>query len=448
MGSDHSSNNSLVETQFQSHPHWPEVKVCIEKLQSSGFKTYIVGGAVRDALLGIKPKDIDLVTDATPDQVQNLFPKSIDIGKAFGIIMLPAGAEKIEIATFRKDYEYKDGRRPTKIEFSSEKEDALRRDFTINALFYDFKSKKIIDYVDGLKDLAEQKINCVGDAKKRFAEDHLRILRALRFSAQLGFTIEEKTYAEILINYKLCIKTSKERITDEMRKMTLAKNTAAGFQQLIETGLFVLFFPEHTFVHDKAYQDILISGLQRMQSMGRLSFILSWMNWIQLKFQLKTAPQDSDKIRHEDNDNLQNEIQWEFTEKTFPHFLLSKEIKQEMNFLYEGMLSIASGTREAFLLLDDALGPLLTELSFIASDNNLFQRAEIQKTVDLYLRSINTSGALPKPWLDGEDLIHMGFIPSPRLGTVLKDLYLRQLNREFHSPLEAKIWVNEQVKKM
>ena len=191
----------------------------VARLQSAGFAAFWVGGCVRDFLLGREPQDFDIVTDARPEQVEKLFKKTIPVGKKFGVIIVVEEGHQFQVATFRAEADYQDGRRPEKIIFANAEADAMRRDFTVNGLFYDPLTKKIHDWVGGEKDLRAKIIRTIGSPEERFGEDHLRLLRAVRFAAQLNFAIEAKTFAAI---QKLAPKIkviSAERVRDELIKL-------------------------------------------------------------------------------------------------------------------------------------------------------------------------------------------------------------------------------------
>ena len=184
-----------------------------------GFAAFWVGGCVRDFLLGREPQDFDIATDAKPEQVEKLFKRTIPVGKKFGVIIVVEGGHQFQVATFRAEADYQDGRRPEKIIFANAEADALRRDFTVNGLFYDPLTEKIHDWVGGEKDLRAKIIRTIGEPEERFGEDHLRLLRAVRFAAQLNFEIEPKTFAAI---QKLAPKIkliSAERVRDELIKL-------------------------------------------------------------------------------------------------------------------------------------------------------------------------------------------------------------------------------------
>ena len=191
----------------------------VARLQQAGFAAFWVGGCVRDFLLGRAPQDFDIATDARPEQVEQLFRKTIPVGKKFGVIIVVAGGQQFQVATFRAEADYQDGRRPEKIVFANAEADASRRDFTVNGLFYDPITKKTHDWVGGEKDLRARIIRTIGAPEERFGEDHLRLLRAVRFAAQLNFEIEAKTFAAIKTLAPKIKLISAERVRDELVKL-------------------------------------------------------------------------------------------------------------------------------------------------------------------------------------------------------------------------------------
>jgi len=220
----------------------------VRKLRDGGFEAFWAGGCVRDKLLGRTPKDYDVATNATPPQIRKIFGhrRTLAIGAAFGVITVlgPESAGMIEVATFRKDAAYSDGRHPDHVTFSSAKEDAARRDFTINGLFYDPLEDRVIDYVGGQDDLARRKIRAIGNPRERFAEDKLRLLRAVRFSATFDFALDEETRAAIGEMADQISVVSPERIAMEMRRMLVDPSRVAAVRLLIETNLAAAVLPE------------------------------------------------------------------------------------------------------------------------------------------------------------------------------------------------------------
>lgn len=218
----------------------------IKKLKQANFTAYFAGGCVRDMLLGLHPKDFDIVTDATPTQIEKLFSHTIPVGKKFGVILVIENGHHFEIATFRSDSGYSDGRRPDAVIFTHPENDAKRRDFTINGMFYDPIEEKYLDYVGGQKDLDAHLIRFIGNAEERILEDHLRLLRAIRFKNQFDFQYEPETYSAVKKYAPLILeKVSRERIRDEFVKMLLDKTKPSmAFEDMSHLGLLKLIIPE------------------------------------------------------------------------------------------------------------------------------------------------------------------------------------------------------------
>jgi tRNA nucleotidyltransferase/poly(A) polymerase len=219
----------------------------VKRLREAGHVAYFAGGCVRDMLLGLEPKDYDVATDAPPDRVRQLFTNTQAVGAAFGVILVRQRKSVIEVATFRTDLEYKDGRRPEGVVFTTAEEDAKRRDFTINGLFFDPIENKVIDYVGGHEDLKRKVIRAIGDPHQRLAEDHLRMLRAIRFAARFAFEIEKETLAAIRENAPKLAQISPERIGEELRAMLRPPTRKRAYALLRESGLMnvvMRFMPE------------------------------------------------------------------------------------------------------------------------------------------------------------------------------------------------------------
>jgi putative nucleotidyltransferase with HDIG domain len=217
----------------------------IAKLRSAGHKAYLVGGCVRDLLLGSTPKDYDIATDARPDRIMDLFPGSGRVGAHFGVVLVRDFFEQVEVATFRSDHEYMDGRHPEQVRFECDpREDVLRRDFTINGLMMDPETGCVLDFVDGRADLADRIVRAIGDPGARFREDHLRMLRAIRFAARFDFQIEPKTFDAIKRDPALILKVSNERVRDELVRILTEGGASRGFEMLDESGLLAVLLPE------------------------------------------------------------------------------------------------------------------------------------------------------------------------------------------------------------
>jgi tRNA nucleotidyltransferase/poly(A) polymerase len=248
----------------------------IKQLHAAGFTALWAGGCVRDSLLGRQPKDYDVATDATPDQVRNLFghKRTLAIGASFGVIsVLPSAASRptgnqkldpIEVATFRRDGGYSDGRHPDSVEYTDAREDALRRDFTINGMFFDPLKDEVIDFIGGREDLAAGLIRAIGDPAKRIEEDKLRMLRGVRFAATYDFSMEAKTLTAIQKDAHQISAVSSERIGNELQRMLAHPNKSIAAERLIETGLLAQVLPNQWNANIQTVTDQGIAQLKRL----------------------------------------------------------------------------------------------------------------------------------------------------------------------------------------
>lgn len=216
----------------------------VEKLRLHGHEAFFAGGWVRDFLLRLKPKDIDIATDARPDEIRRLFPNSHAVGAQFGVIQVHRYGRVYEVATFRSDHAYLDGRHPSAVTFSGPEQDARRRDFTINGLFYDPIADRLIDYVHGRNDIQNRIIQTIGDPRVRFAEDKLRILRAIRFACNLNFKISPETWSAIQSLAAEILQVSWERIRNELTQILTGPAPGLGLDMLHESGLLPHILPE------------------------------------------------------------------------------------------------------------------------------------------------------------------------------------------------------------
>jgi poly(A) polymerase len=223
---------------------YPVAASIVQKLREHGFVAYFAGGCVRDALQEVAPKDIDIATSARPEQVQELFHRTVAVGIQFGVVRVLAGDMEFEVATFRSDGVYLDGRHPSEVRFSTPEQDALRRDFTINGMFYDPASDRVIDYVNGRDDLSSKLIRAIGQPSARFGEDRLRMLRAIRFASTLTFEIESGTWSAIRTDAQEISIVSPERIRDELLKILVNPQRLRGFDLLDQSGLLRVILPE------------------------------------------------------------------------------------------------------------------------------------------------------------------------------------------------------------
>jgi len=216
----------------------------VRRLREAGFEAFWAGGCVRDRLLGREPEDYDIAASARPEEVERLFPRTLHIGRAFGVTAVLTGPWQFQVSAFRAEGRYLDGRHPESVTFADARADALRRDFTVNGLFYDPLEERLFDWVGGQEDLRRRLIRAIGEPRERFREDHLRLLRAVRFAAQLDFQIEEKTFLAAREGAPLIRRVSAERIRDELLKLFRPPHAARGLDLLRESGLLREILPE------------------------------------------------------------------------------------------------------------------------------------------------------------------------------------------------------------
>ncbi len=216
----------------------------VNRLRTAGFAAYLAGGCVRDRILGLKAKDYDIATDARPESVARLFDNTVAVGARFGVMLVVLDGEQFEVATFRAEAGYADGRRPSAVRFGTLEEDVKRRDFTIGGMYLDPATGRIIDQVGGMRDLRAGVIRAIGDPELRFAEDHLRMLRAVRFAARLNFTIDSATWSGIQRSASKISQIAAERVGEEVMMIMTQGGAALGLDLLVDSGLAAVIIPE------------------------------------------------------------------------------------------------------------------------------------------------------------------------------------------------------------
>jgi len=218
----------------------------IRQLRQRGHEAYLVGGCVRDMVMKIEPSDYDIATSAPPAEIMKIFPHTEPIGAQFGVVLVIYRGHPFEVATFRSDEAYVDGRRPSGVTFTDARTDVLRRDFTINGLLYDPMDGRVLDYVSGQQDIRDRIVRAIGDPQKRFEEDKLRLLRAVRFGARLGYSIEPATWAAVCRMAPEIRRVSAERIREELSRILTEGQAAAGFRMLEDSGMLAQILPDIT----------------------------------------------------------------------------------------------------------------------------------------------------------------------------------------------------------
>ena len=376
-------------------------------LKGAGFTAYFAGGCVRDRELGIEPADYDVATDATPEQIAGVFPSARGVGEAFGVMLVRMGGRTIEVATFRSEGGYIDGRRPTEVRFTNAREDAQRRDFTINGLFEDPATGEVIDYVDGRADIAARRLRAIGDADARFREDRLRTLRAARFAARFALSVDPDT-AEAARRYAPDLAgVSRERVGQELRKM-LAHPTRAEGLALVER--WRLDAPALLEPHSEG-------DLARVRALpARASFAESLAAW------------QLDRVARNAAHGLSD---W-----TAALVLSNREAAElaETASLVAWIRESWSGARKSGRKRRAARATFAAAVAIRAAEDPV-HAAEVEACVEA-LRG-DPGGLSPAPLVTGDDLIAAGLAAGPRFRDLLERAYDRQLECEVQSREEA-----------
>lgn len=394
-----------MQSLLQSHPHWPAVESIYHKLQAHGYKAFLAGGCVRDALLGIAANDLDLATDASPEKVESLFNKTVNVGKSFGVMRVIVEGADIEVATFRNDGTYSDGRRPENVVFSSPEEDAHRRDFTVNALFYDLATAQVLDYVEGQKDLKAGILRTVGEAERRFEEDRLRLLRAARFSAQLNFALEPVSFAAVKKMAAKVNSVSGERIRDEMIKLLKTEHADRGLQVMKDTGLMGVLFPFRLRKNDWVKSPLATEAWQRLALFVRSAQgaeLAPVLDLLKLSSRDRRAIEDAWKVWND------------------PQVVLKNSLGKQLQMLAK----------------DGAVFALRILLS-----------ESVEKTAieTLLAEWKSWQEVLPRPFLNGEDV--KGRLTGPAIGVCLDKAFEQQLERQLQSRDEALLWLKKYLER-
>ena len=413
-----------------------EVRQVLTTLYNAGFEAYLVGGSVRDFIRGQPIKDYDIATSAHPDDIEKLFPKVLAIGRAFGVMKVIAeNGREIEVATFRKESDYKDHRHPSSVTFSDVKADASRRDFTVNALYYDLKTGQILDLFGGLDDLKAKVIRAIGNPEERFIEDALRLLRAIRFSARFQFTIESETRAAIFRTAALISEVSIERIRDEVERMLTSSSCKQAFLDLEALGLMENVLPEisvakldqrkvsdqtvrvmaHLSAHSKSN-----SNSQTKEEPIAFYWALLYLPTLRLH-PVEKREVEAKKIAH--------------------RLKLSNESSEQMAYLVRETPKFkdAFSMREATLLrwMSEANFELLMrfhELDAVSYDGNL---AGLEFVKSIYPEAKRRFHS--KPLITGDDLVRLGMSPGRQFTEILRtieDLVLEGKLTESEQALE------------
>jgi tRNA nucleotidyltransferase/poly(A) polymerase len=427
----------------------------LRTLHAAGHEAWLVGGCVRDELRGAVPKDFDIATDARPEQVEAIFPKTIGVGKSFGVMLVLEGGEQFEVATFRAESGYTDGRRPDSVTFGDAEADALRRDFTINGIFLNPVTNELRDWVGGEADLKAGVLRTIGDPAERFGEDPLRLLRAVRFAAQLDFQIEPATFAAVQQHAENINRVSAERIRDELLKLFRPPHAARGLDLLRDSGLLAHVLPEMMLTigceqspeyhpEGDVYKHIRLM-LDKMPADAPAE--LPWTILLHDIAKPATASVGEDgRIHNYGHDKLGAEMaEVILVRLKFPR----KQIDEIVFTVREHMhLAVAPKMRKA------KLRRMLLRPTFeLELEQHRIDCLGSHAKLDIYnfLRAeqaaLGEMPALIKPLVTGRDLIELGIKPGPPMGKLLNEIRDHQLAEELSTREEALAWATEAKEK-
>jgi tRNA nucleotidyltransferase/poly(A) polymerase len=416
----------------------------IATLRGRGHKGYLVGGCVRDRLLGVVPKDFDIATDARPDQVVEYFPQARLVGAQFGVVLVGGGdGIQVEVATFRSEGVYSDGRRPDEVRFESDPAlDARRRDFTINGLMLDPFSGEVLDYVGGKADLETKLIRAIGDPDQRFREDHLRMLRAIRFAARLGFSIEDETFAAIRRAAHCITRISPERIRDELVKILTEGAARRGFELLDSCSLL-----EQVAVEIKAFQGVeqppeyhpegdvwthVMLMLERMRDPKPTLAVGVLLHDVGKPATFRIA----ERIRFDGHAEVGAAIAKDWLGRyRFSNEDMEQVISLVANHMrFKDVRQMRLSTLKRFLRLPHFDQHLeLHRLDCLSSHGRL----DSYEFVQAQLGELDREELRPEPLITGRDLIRAGYTPGQAFGEALSAVETGQLEGEIRTPEEA-----------
>ena len=419
----------------------------IKRLRQEGYESYLAGGCVRDMLLGKSPQDYDITTNAKPDDIARIFPKTIPVGAQFGVMLVIIEGQPFEVASFRYDGPYLDGRRPAQVRYGSLQEDIVRRDFTINGMVYDPIADRVIDKVGGQRDLENKLVRAIGSPRARFEEDRLRMLRAVRFAASLGFAVESETFRAICDLAPRIGQISWERIGDEITRILTEGGAKAGFELLDQTGLLKILLPEIDALkgvdqspdyHPEG--DVFTHTLLTLGHLDSPSETLAYGCLFHDVGKPLCIRREGERLTFYGH----TEKGAEMAEQALKRLKRSRTTWERVSYLVRNHLRHTQAPKMRLSTLKRFLGEEgieelleLTRIDALSANGDLqYYRFCQEKLAELKQEEIH-----PEPLLRGRDLIAMGFSPGPNFHDILKEIEEAQLAGELSSREQAIDWV-------
>lgn len=419
----------------------------VQRLRQEGFECYLAGGCVRDMLLQKTPKDYDIATSARPEEIQRIFPQTVPVGAQFGVVLVLIDGQPFEVASFRFDGPYLDGRRPSQVRYGSLQEDIERRDFTINGMVYDPLDDRVIDLVEGQKDLAQRTIRAIGAPRARFEEDRLRMLRAVRFAAGLNFSIADETFAAIEELAPAIAQISWERIGDELTRILTEGGARRGFELLDACGLLAVLLPEIGAMKKTPQSpdyhpegDVFKHTMLLLGHLDAPSETLAYGCLLHDVAKPVCVRQEEHRITFYGH----TERGAEMAEAILKRLKRSRAVWERVAYLVRNHLrhvqapQMRLSTLKRFLR-EDGVDELLelARIDALSSNGDLqYYRFCKERMAELDEQEIR-----PQPWLRGGDLIALGLTPGPSFTDILRQAEDAQLGGEIASRQEALDWL-------
>ncbi|MGE5218425.1 MAG: CCA tRNA nucleotidyltransferase [Chloroflexota bacterium] len=419
----------------------------VQRLRQEGHEAYLAGGCVRDMLLDKAPQDYDIATNAKPDEIKNIFPDTVPVGAEFGVMLVLVDGQPFEVASFRYDGPYLDGRRPSHVRYGSLQEDVLRRDFTINGMLYDPIENRVIDLVEGRRDLDRRRIRAIGRPAERFAEDRLRMLRAVRFAASLQFDIDDPTFAAIRQMATTITAIAWERIGDEITRILTEGNARRGFELLDGSGLLKVLLPEIDALkgiwqspdyHPEG--DVFTHTLLLLSHLDAPSETLAYGCLLHDVAKPACFRRDGERVTFYGH----TEQGAALAEAILKRLKRGRAVWERVSYLVRNHLrhvqapEMRLSTLKRFLR-EEGIGELLelARIDALSSNGDLSYYRFCKER----LAALEDEEIRPAPLVRGDDLIAMGLTPGPIFSVILRQVEDQQLGGELRSREEALEWV-------
>ncbi len=424
----------------------------VKRLREEGYESYLAGGCVRDFLLNKTPQDYDIATSARPEDVQRIFPRTIPVGAQFGVVLVMLDGQSFEVASFRFDGPYLDGRRPSQVRYGTLQEDIFRRDFTINGMVYDPVENRVIDLVEGKRDLARRCIRAIGDPRQRFEEDRLRMVRAIRFAASLNFDIDSLTLDAIKQSAPMITQISSERIGEEITRILTEGGARRGFELLDETGLLRILLPEIEEMKGVEQSpehhpegDVFKHTLLTLCHLEKPTETLAYGCLLHDVGKPVCFRKEADRITFYGHTDRGAEM----AQAILKRLKRGRAVWERVAYLVKNHLRHTQAPKMRLSTLKRFLREEgIDELLELARVDALSSSGDLQYYHFCQERrsQMQEEEIRPEPLLRGTDLIAMGYIPGPIFAEILRRVEDAQLGGELTSRQEAIEWVKQKYR--